>query len=93
MRAIKAILGIILGLGVGLALGYGLVSWLLEQQRGGQADAGGRTLPASRLVEQLQTRIRVAVDEGRRAAQEARAELEAEAYGQRRRPEDGEAVI
>ena len=93
MRAIKSLLGLALGLGLGAAASYALLRWLSAQSRSTLTGSGAPTEGAVMgLVGQTQGRIRAAVAEGRRAAAEARAELEAEAYG-RPTSAEPEAII
>ena len=80
LRALRRLVGFVLILAAGVAIGYALVHWLTAQQSEETLDdeEGGSRAPG--IVDQVQARIRLAVEEGKRAAAEARAELEAEAF-------------
>jgi hypothetical protein len=83
VRVLRAVVGFVAGFAVGSAFGYAATT-LLTPYEGQQAryrllrdSATLRALPRER-VDSLQARIQYAVDEGRRAAAETRAEIEAQ---------------
>ncbi len=89
MGPIKSLFKLLLGLGTGFALGYTGVSWLIGQERrlsgteplSGDSDAVTQDAIGTGLWDQTMARLRLALDEGRRAAAAARAEMEAEIAG------------
>lgn len=95
MRTLWRLLQLLLGLAGGFLLGYAATSWLIEREQrlhGGNPDAaaggigdGGTDAAHPAALEGLWdktlARFRLAMDEGRRAAAAAKAELEAEIRG------------
>lgn len=106
MRTLWRLLQLLLGLAGGFLLGYGAVTWLIDQERrlhgpgragrdigdssAGRGEAGaaagGGSDPAAPgaldgLWDKTLARFRLALEEGRRAAAAAKAELEAEIRG------------
>ncbi len=82
LRALRKLLGFVLILAAGAAIGYALLQWWTAQQSESaslESDEEGAS-GGSGIVDQVQSRIRLAVEEGKRAAAEARAELESEAF-------------
>jgi hypothetical protein len=79
MRFFRAVILLALGILLGAALGYAALSWLRSRSAEAGSEAGGGQLPD--IIDRLRLRIQEAIDEGKRAAAAARAELEQEAYG------------
>lgn len=103
MRALWRLLQLIVGLVSGFLLGYAVVAWLADQDRRlrsavpagdgveGSAMADGPAAGEG-LLDKSMARLRLALDEGRRAAAAARAELEAELVGAAPPPRSGPAL-
>ena len=95
MGLLKSLFKLMMGLAAGFALAYAGVSWLMAQERrltGGPATPGATDAATATgsapeggsgtgIVDQTMARFRLAMDEGRRAAAAARAEMEAEIKG------------